>query len=327
MAGTYLKRGDSIRAQIQIDGVRKTKTFKTKLEAERWVAKQLISEPPTKKSTHTFGELCERYEEEVARNKKGYVWEKKRLRYLERHFPSLWNTLCDDFTLQTIDAWIAVRLEKVMASSVNRDLNLISYIFACGRRWKMTNAEPFKDIERPKNPEPRDRRITVDEIDAIALVLGYSETDPVINKKQRTCLAFLLAIETAMRLGEICKLQWTNVSLEKRVITIPGAITKTGITRKVPLSAEAIRWIRRLEGQNEPVMLGVAPDTAGTYFREAVIRAGIEDLHFHDSRHEATTRLAKKLHVLDLARVTGHRDIKQLQTYYNRDAEELADLL
>ena len=42
MAGSYLKIGDSIRAQIQIDGVRKTKTFKTKLEAERWVAKQLI---------------------------------------------------------------------------------------------------------------------------------------------------------------------------------------------------------------------------------------------------------------------------------------------
>ena len=51
MAGTYLKRGDSIRAQIQIDGVRKTKTFKTKLEAERWVAKQLISEPPLKVDT------------------------------------------------------------------------------------------------------------------------------------------------------------------------------------------------------------------------------------------------------------------------------------
>ena len=91
--------------------------------------------------------------------------------------------------------------------------------------------------------------------------------------------------------------------------------------------AEAIRLIRRLRGQNEPVMLGVDPDTAGSYFREAVARAGIEDLHFHDSRHEATTRLAKKLHVLDLARVAGHRDIKQLQTYYNRDAEELADLL
>ena len=56
-------------------------------------------------------------------------------------------------------------------------------------------------------------------------------------------------------------------------------------------------------------------------------RIGITDLTFHDTRHEATTRLAKKLHVLDLARVTGHSNINELMTYYNKDARELADLL
>ena len=50
----------------------------------------------------------------------------------------------------------------------------------------------------------------------------------------------------------------------------------------------------------------------------------IEDLHCPDTRHEAITRLAKKLDVLDLARMAGHKDLRQLMTYYNATAEELA---
>ena len=74
-------------------------------------------------------------------------------------------------------------------------------------------------------------------------------------------------------------------------------------------------------------MLGVTAGTVSTIFRKAVSDAGIDNLKFHDSRHEATTRLAQRLMVLDLARVTGHRDIRQLMTYYNKNARELADLL
>ena len=62
-------------------------------------------------------------------------------------------------------------------------------------------------------------------------------------------------------------------------------------------------------------------------FRKANARAGTEDATFHDSRHLAITRLARKLHVLDLARMVGHGDLKQLQVYCNATAEEMAKLL
>jgi len=58
-----------------------------------------------------------------------------------------------------------------------------------------------------------------------------------------------------------------------------------------------------------------------------VSKTKIKDLTFHDTRHEAITRLAKKLDVLDLARMVGHRDIKQLLTYYNKSAKEIASQL
>ena len=62
-------------------------------------------------------------------------------------------------------------------------------------------------------------------------------------------------------------------------------------------------------------------------FRVARRRADVEGLTFHDTRHEAITRLAGKLNVLELARMVGHRDIKQLQTYYNASAAEIANRL
>ena len=87
-------------------------------------------------------------------------------------------------------------------------------------------------------------------------------------------MAPFLLLRVVFRLAEISRLQHFRETVHDTVFR-----------------AEAIRLIRRLRGQNEPLMLGVDPDTAGSYFREAVARAGIEDLHFHDSRHEATTRL------------------------------------
>ena len=55
--------------------------------------------------------------------------------------------------------------------------------------------------------------------------------------------------------------------------------------------------------------------------------AGLENLTFHDTRHEGLTRLARKLDVLDLARMVGHRDPRSLMIYYNATATEIAGRL
>jgi integrase len=71
----------------------------------------------------------------------------------------------------------------------------------------------------------------------------------------------------------------------------------------------------------------VNKESAGATFRKLRKKLGIEDLRFHDTRHEATSRLSKKLHVLELAATIGHRDLKSLMVYYNPTADELADKL
>lgn len=59
-------------------------------------------------------------------------------------------------------------------------------------------------------------------------------------------------------------------------------------------------------------------------FRKAKKAALIEELHFHDTRHEAITRLAERVEVLDLARIVGIRDLKILMVYYNKHASDIA---
>ncbi|ARU21108.1 tyrosine-type recombinase/integrase [Ralstonia syzygii subsp. celebesensis] len=74
-------------------------------------------------------------------------------------------------------------------------------------------------------------------------------------------------------------------------------------------------------------LLGLSAASRDALFRKAKEKAGIADLTFHDTRHEAITRLAKKLQPLDLARMTGHTNLQELMTYYNESAENIAQRL
>ncbi|MCG7755641.1 MAG: site-specific integrase [Nitrosomonas sp.] len=136
--------------------------------------------------------------------------------------------------------------------------------------------------------------------------------------------ALLSAIETAMRAGEIVSLTWANIDTQKRVAHLPK--TKNGFSRDVPLSAEALRILDQVKQETESVF-NLRTDQVDALFRKAKKRDMIDDLHFHDSRHEAITRLTGKLHIMELARVTGHRDLRQLQIYFNTSTEDMAKKL
>ena len=181
-------------------------------------------------------------------------------------------------------------------------------------------------MRRPKESEPRDRLYTDDEIERICLALGFDLGDEqeAETVSQRVAVAFLFAIETAMRAGEICGLLPRDVV--GRVATLLE--TKNGTKRKVPLSSRAVELLELLPVPKEnATVFGITTKSLDTLFRKAKTRAAIEDATFHDSRHLAITRLAKKLNVLDLARMVGHRDLKQLQVYYNETAESMAERL
>ena len=127
-----------------------------------------------------------------------------------------------------------------------------------------------------------------------------------------------------MRAGEIVGLTDKTVDRTTRVATLPR--TKNGSVRKVPLSTAALSLLDDLPETDGPIF-NLNSQQIDALFRKVRDKAQIQDLRFHDSRHEAITRLAKKVDVLSLARMVGHKDIKMLMVYYNETAEELAQRL
>jgi integrase len=175
----------------------------------------------------------------------------------------------------------------------------------------------MQGLSLPDDNRPRERRISWREVRAIVRALGYVSHGKPANRSQETALAFLLALRTAMRAGELLGLTPADVDLTRRVAVLHE--TKNGDARRVPLSRAAVRLFKRWDGWT------VDSATRDTLFRRARDACGISDLHFHDSRAEALTRMSAKLTPFELARVSGHRDMRiLLERYFRASAEDIA---
>ena len=316
-------------AQVRLKKVRKSASFATKTEAKDWATveeyKIKTAEPikTPQVSQITVGDLMKQYELEFSRKKGGYDWEQKQItRILKTPMAEL---LVGDVTKAHIREWRNKRLETVQGSTVNREWNLFSHIFSMARdEYEYISVSPFTGVRRPKDNPDRDRLISDSEIEQLRVVSGF---DGVTSKliKEKVFVAFLFAIETAMRAGEICNLTWDNVSREDRTAFLPK--TKNGKSRTVALSSRAIELLGCLTKERHDKCFGLKSSQITANFTILVNKTLIENLNFHDTRHEAITRLAKKLPVLALARNTGHTDIKKLMVYYNETGAEIAKLL
>jgi integrase len=324
--GTIRKKGSGYEAAVAKKGVRKSKICRTKAEANMWIAeveKDILKGKHSGPQDKTFGELMDYYGRTVSVTKRGEEWELKRIK-------ALFDDEIASIPLEQLNqthfvGWRDRRLQVVTAATVIRDWNLISHALNIAvKEWKWLHENPIKGVRKPKEPPHRERRISQDEIDRLLLALGYDYGIKPKTVTSRVGAALLFAIETAMRAGEIASLHWDNVDMENRVAKL--LMTKNGFPRTVPLSTEAVRILYQVRMDTESVF-NLRTEQIDALFRKAKKRALIDDLHFHDSRHEAITRLASKLSILELARVTGHRDLRMLQIYFNLSAEDMAKKL
>lgn len=315
------KRGARWRVRIRLGGNDISESFRTKAEAAAWAAQQeadINAGKHGKVPDKSFGDMLRRYPAESK-------WDKTRINALLTD--DLAQVRLPDIGPEHIAAWRDRRLAKVSPATVRREWNLLSGICTLAiNEWRWLRDHPMRSVKRPESAPPRTRRITQDEIDRIVWACG----DTAETQQGRVGLAFRFALETAMRAGEILALEWADIDVGKRVAYVravkPGA-KKTGISRVVPLSSAALAIIERLSRSN-PTLFAMNSASLDALFRKAKRRAIIDGLHFHDSRAEALTRLSKKLDVMQLARVSGHRDLQTLHNvYYREQAEDMARLL
>ncbi|MCP3881843.1 MAG: site-specific integrase, partial [Sulfitobacter sp.] len=105
--------------------------------------------------------------------------------------------------------------------------------------------------------------------------------------------------------------------------------TKNGESRTVPLSSTAVQVLDSIPRSfNGEVFPGLTSEAIKRSYIRARRRAGIEGLRFHDLRHEATTRLFENgLNIMEVASITGHKDLRMLRRYTHLKAEDLAKKL
>jgi integrase len=136
------------------------------------------------------------------------------------------------------------------------------------------------------------------------------------------------ALETAMRRGELAGMTWDMVDLKKRTVTLPE--TKNGQKRIVPLSSVAVTILKeRLNTRRiDRKVWDIGLDAISQDFAKACRKTGISGLHFHDLRHEATSRLFEKgFDTMEVRTITGHKTLQMLARYTHLRAEDLAERL
>lgn len=324
-----------------------SRTFNTRRDAERW-ARQVEVEVDRgvfvsrRESEETsLGESIERYRTEITPTKKGAKQEHYRLNVLAKS-PLAKRSLAS-IRSSDIAAYRDLRLKAHSANTVRLELSALSSIFEAARlEWGMAALHnPVRDIRKPRPGPPRERRfISSDEEKRLLEALGnYGNgwARPLVE----------LAIETAMRRGEWPNLRWRDVDLTRQTMVLHDGETKNGEGRVVPLSTTAVEIIRKLprSDRDERVFV-IRPGTLTAAFARSCQRArekylsdcaeaGLEadpdflvNLHLHDMRHEATSRLFEKgLNVMEASGVTGHKTLTMLMRYTHLKAESLAKKL
>lgn len=334
---TIRRRKDSNRFEVQIrrDGWPKiVRTFPTASAARAWASvieseiERGIFIDRTEAEKNTLGDLFRRYLAEVSTQKKGHDTERYRLESLQRD--PIAKIKAAALSGKVMAEWRDKRLKEVSGSTTNRDLNLISHVINVARKeWGMHIENPISMIRRPPENKARKRRLAAGEEEKLLAELEEStrsergtfeeggSRNPWIHP------LVILALESAMRRGELLALRWADVYLADRFVRLHD--TKNGESRDVPLSNRAYALLNSLPRHISGRVFPTSAEAVKKAFTRAVARAGLGDLHFHDLRHEATSRIAEKLdNVLELSAVTGHKTLTMLKRYYHPRAKDLA---
>lgn len=353
------------RAKVRRKGFpEQSKTFSYKEDAEKWV-RAVERELETsgfvdrrEADRNSLAAILRRYQKEITPSKKSAAIESIKIDVILRDV-TLASLPMSRVTSSAVASWRDRRLKEVSGATVNREIDVLSAVFNHARReWGIHVENPIPLVRRPAKAKSRDRRLSKDEEAYLMAALTTTKRMPdgTLGKGARNpwLLPLVqLATESAMRRGELLALLWENVDLKRQTAFLSD--TKNGDSRSVPLSKKAVAILKALpkpakkEGEDGQCRGRVFATTAAALrkgFTRALERgqeqyledcraAGrkpmpdfLDDVHFHDTRHEAASRLAEKLsNVLELSAVTGHRDLRMLKRYYHPRAEDLAKKL
>ncbi|MDA8153619.1 MAG: site-specific integrase [Acidithiobacillus sp.] len=315
------------------------KTFRTKTEATQWAT---ITESEMMRGVFiqrsdaertTLAEVLSRYVDEVLPGKRSRQPVQSVAGIVSKHLGR--------YSLAALSPAVLAKYRDdrlrtgLSGQTVLHELSLISRVLNLAmKEWGIAMAaNPVLQIKMPEASTSRDRRLVDDEEERLLSACADAN-----NPWLRPVVIF--AIETAMRAGEMLEtrelnkktgqrekrtpgLQWADVDLKKRTAHLPK--TKNGEARTVPLSSRAVSILEALPRNLDGRVFGTIYDTLHQSYVLACKRASIDDLRFHDLRHEATSRFFEKgFNPMEVSAITGHKTLQMLKRYTHLRAEDLA---
>ena len=289
-----------------------TKTFTHKSSAQTWAREaELALEQGTltcrrQRLSMTLEEAVHRYLAEVSIHHKGHDVERYRLlSLLERlgHTRSLAAITSKEIATLKTD-----RLQLVSSGAVRRELNLLSSLFETAKNeWgAISLSNPVRAVKRPTDSAARDRRLTPAERHQL-----LSEAAKLRNSQ--LYLSILIALETAMRQGEILNLRWDDVDMDRGIISVRDA--KNGHNRKVVMSNRLATHLATVQ-RSDNDLFSIKSSGLQQAFRKLTRQLQMHDLRFHDLRHEAISAFFERgLTVPEVQLMSGHRTLDQLMRY------------
>ena len=308
---TLRQRNHKWEVQIRRKGsLPHSKTFTYKQDACRWARAQerlldLGHTLPPPLTSQTLGDLLTRYATEITPQKKGAAVEQRRIARLLQdpihRYPvaSITRTVITEFRdRRLMDGPIACR----------HDLAILQHCFNIARHeWDYVVPDnPVQGLRKPPPSRPRSRRLHPGEYQQLyqtSMSMRCPYLWPIIE----------LALETAMRKGEILSVKWEHVYWNKRMLYLPDS--KNGEDRWIPLSPKAYTLCRTLP-QTSPFLFTVSSNALRLSWDRLVLKADITGLRFHDLRHEAISRMVEKgLSVFQVSLITGHKNMAMVRRY------------
>ena len=319
--GNIRKRHGKFQAQVRREGITPIyKTFTNRKDAIIWVRgiEARIDAGETNVSAPkaiTLADLLTRYSQEVTPTKKGRDTEQRRLSRLLRD--SIATTPLSKLTSAKLAEFRDRRMNDGVRAA-QYDLILIKHCIKIALlEWgvPMPN-NPVDGVRIPNGVKRRERRLRHGEYRAL-------------QEASQSCRNTLIwpiidfAIETGMRRSELLSLRWAHLSDQRRIASLLD--TKNGSKRDVPLTKKAANVLTSLPSHTEHVF--PTSDYAVRHAWDRLVkRAGIQDLRFHDLRHEAVSRFFEMgLSVPEVALISGHKDYRMLERYTHMTAEYVSN--
>lgn len=328
--GSIINRDGKWRAQVRRKGhAAKCRTFRTKAQAEAWV-RQVETDIDAGGAradvpTLTVAELIAAYRKlrESARPISDSSNEHYTLKALDR---ALGDKRAARMTPDDLVSFATLRREEGAGPyTINMDLSKLGTVYRYGAAALKVALPDVVGAARPTltylrligGGGKRERRPTEDELLRIIehMRTGYGE---------RYADAVAFAAIAAMRRGEVCAIRWADIEEKAKVIGLDRKHPQKGkVWERVPLLGEAWNIVSRQPRDDERIF-PLTPGTLSKYFTWSCRALGIPDLHFHDLRHEGTSRLFEEGYAIQqVALVTGHKDWRHLKRYTNLKPEDL----